>query len=133
MKAKKFARTQRVDVLPLIDLVFLILVFFVLSTLNMTLKRGLDVDLARASNSRAATDRQPPQVLTITRDRAVYLNKRRVAMDNLALEIKRLTEGTEDVTFSIKGDESAPYGVVVAVVGALQEAGINSILMEADQ
>jgi biopolymer transport protein ExbD len=75
--AKKKAR---IEIIPMIDTMFFLLVFFMIATLAMTLQRGMPVNLPTASST---TQKVKEQVsLTLTEDGTLYYNKEPIALDD---------------------------------------------------
>ena len=68
-------KKARIEIIPMIDTMFFLLVFFMIATLSMTIQHGMPVTLPTAESS---TDKVPDQIsLTLTREGTLYYNKER--------------------------------------------------------
>ena len=71
----------RIEMLPLIDIVFLLLVFFIYAMLSMAVHRGLPVELPLSST--AQIDKKLTLSVSVEADETIYVNKERVALEHL--------------------------------------------------
>src|SRR5580698_9852505 len=80
-KQRRELKRTKIEIIPMIDTIFFLLVFFMLSSLALTKLNGLPVNLPRASTA----PKQPPAELTVTIDKArnLYVNKIPVTLDTL--------------------------------------------------
>lgn len=125
---KRVLRKPRVEMLPLIDSVFLILVFFIYAFLSMTIHRGLPVTLPVASV--ADIDKNDYCTVTITAENALFVNKELVSADALQARLAAVLQDKPDVCVYINGDAQADHGVVVDVLNAVKVSGINKVSIE---
>ena len=122
------SRTARVEMIPLIDIVFLLLVFFIYAMLSMVVHRGIKVELPAAAT--AQVDKRDYISVTITRDNTVYLGKDRIGLDELAGKVRERIVDKEDVPVFINGDTRANLGVAVRVLDLLRSAGVKEVSFE---
>jgi biopolymer transport protein TolR len=114
-----------INVVPLVDVVLVLLIIFMITAPLML--RGIDIDLPKSSvNTIKAEDRV---VVTVARDRAVYLDKERVARVMLDGRLSKLAREKPDVTLYLRADRDVPYGAVVEVMDAVKRAGIDRLGM----
>jgi len=119
-------KKARIEMLPLIDIVFLLLVFFIYAMLSMTVHQGLRVELPVAVTAQA--DKRDHVNITITRDNQVLVNEIRVSLDDLIEEVL-LHEGRNSPVF-ISGDRRADLGLAIQVLDRLRKAGIKDVTFE---
>jgi len=79
----------RIEMLPLIDIVFLLLVFFIFTMLSMAVHRSLPIMLPTSSS--AKIDKELVLSVTIKSDRTIYVDKERIAFDDLASVLRTKT------------------------------------------
>ncbi|AUT00113.1 biopolymer transporter ExbD [Nostoc sp. CENA543] len=105
----------QINIVPMIDVIFAILTFFIMSTLFLTRSEGLPVNLPKAATS---NQQQVPAKITITVDEKgeVSLNRQSVLVDSLAERIRGLLGSSSDVLVVINADERVGHGKVVAVM-----------------
>src|SRR5438876_2649957 len=84
-KRHRELKRTRIEIIPMIDTMFFLLVFFMLSSLALTRLNGLPVNLPRASTApkQAATD----LTVTVDKSRRVYVNKEPVALEDLGSKL----------------------------------------------
>ncbi len=114
-----------INVVPLVDVVLVLLIIFMVTAPLMY--RGIDIDLPRSSVNTIAPEERV--VLTVARDRAVYLNKERVARVMLDETLAKVARSQPDVTLYLRADRDVPYGAVVEVMDAVKRAGIERLGM----
>ena len=113
------------ELTPLIDVVFLLLIFFMVSTVFVDFPRRMDITLP---TSKAASDNEVVKNLKIeiTRDKKIYIRGRRTSLDQLESSLGKLQK-PQDVKTIIRADKDLPYGFVVKVMGLLQAAQVTDI------
>ncbi|HHQ48697.1 MAG TPA: biopolymer transporter ExbD [Acidobacteria bacterium] len=125
-------RKPEVQMSPLIDVVFLLLIFYSVTTQFVTDQR-LKLKLPQAKTAEAAGRGQTekPPVVTVAADGSVWINDRQISEAHLPEEIKRAVERGKEKGIILKGDKDADYGVVVHVLDLARAAGAKSIQMSA--
>ena len=107
-----------VNILPMIDVIFAILAFFVLSTLYLTRAEGLPVNLPQAVT--ATPQSQVNLTLTITSAGNLFLGEEVIALENLAEETRGIAV-EQPLLVTIRADETTPHGNVVAAMDQLRQ------------
>ncbi|MBD0386394.1 MAG: biopolymer transporter ExbD [Nostoc sp. C3-bin3] len=110
----------QINILPMIDVIFAILTFFIMSTLFLTRSEGLPVNLPKATT---AKQQQVPTKVTITVDEKdqVSLNRKPIAVDDLPEQLRALVGSNPEVLVIINADEKVNYGRVVAVMDRVRQ------------
>ena len=115
-------KKARIEIIPMIDTMFFLLVFFMISTLSMTLQKGMEVNLPKASS---ASDDLPEQVtLSISSKGDLFFNKDSCTISELELRLHDLRIYGEEPAVVINADEAVSHGQVIEVMDAVREAGI---------
>ena len=129
MKAKKkklespfLKREARVEMVSLMDVMFLVLVFFVYSIFNMAVHHGLKVDLPSAAGTLEKGERV---VVTIDAQDALQLNGRPLSQDELVETVKRLVGVRKETPVLISADRKASMGVGIELLARLKSAGVE--------
>ena len=117
------ARRAEINIIPLIDIIFCILVFFILASLVLTRAEGLDVN--RPSASEAEIKNQPAVTVSVTEDNEIAVNSEVVSIDGLrdAVEAILAEEDEEDSSrlVLLNADLALTHGNVVAVMNELSK------------
>ncbi|MCG6881426.1 MAG: biopolymer transporter ExbD [Deltaproteobacteria bacterium] len=123
-------RKPRIEMLPLIDIVFLLLVFFIYAMLSMAVHRALPVALPKSST--AKIDKQAVLSITVKSDGTIYLNKTSVSLENLAHVLAERVKKEKDPRVLLFGDRNLPYQDLFQVLDQIKVAGISNISLEAE-
>ncbi|MBN3924574.1 biopolymer transporter ExbD [Nostoc sp. NMS4] len=110
----------QINIVPMIDVIFAILTFFIMSTLFLTRSEGLPVNLPKAAT---AKQQQVPTKITITVDEKeqISLNRKPIAVDDLTAQVRTLVGSNPEVLVIINADEKVDYGRVVAVMDRVRQ------------
>ncbi|MBI3609024.1 MAG: biopolymer transporter ExbD [Nitrospirae bacterium] len=114
-----------INVVPLVDVVLVLLIIFMITAPLMY--RGIDIDLPRSSVNTIKPEERV--VLTVSRDRAVFIDKERVPRIGLDDALGKLARSRPDLTVYLRADRDVPYGTVVEVMDAIKHAGIERLGM----
>jgi biopolymer transport protein TolR len=112
-----------INIVPLVDVVLVLLLIFMLTAPMMY--RGIDVNLPRAKPT-AVEERL---VLTVTKDRTLFLNEKRIAPGGLEGSLRDAFRGRNDKTLYLKADAALSYGAVVETMDMVRRAGIERLGM----
>ncbi len=118
-------RKGRIEIIPMIDVMFFLLATFMLASLSMQNLNSLPVNLPQGKAESLAADQ--PLTLTLTRDRRLLVNKIPVTLANLAAVIRPLLRGEGDLI--VAADNEAPQGLVVQAMLAARQAGARHFLI----
>lgn len=121
-------KRARMEILPLIDCMFLLLVFFVYSMMAMTQPRGIDVTLPGAAT--ASEIREEPLAISITDADEIYLNKEKISLETLKIRLAAERAADPALQVLIKGDTLARHGVVVEVLDILRMLSIERVAIQ---
>ncbi len=125
-------RKPEIQMSPLIDVVFLLLIFYSVTTQFVTDQRlKLKLPEARTAEEVGQGRERKPPVITIAADGSVWVDDREIPEARLETEIDRIVKGAKDGAVILKGDQGADYGVVVHVLDLARAAGARSIQMSA--
>jgi biopolymer transport protein ExbD len=112
----------RIEIIPMIDVIFFLLVFFMVSTLSMTMNRGLPVNLPTAATSQKEV--REHLNLTLTQDGEMFLNKAPISLEDLGPRVSADLAGEPELLVIINADGDVRHQAVVEVMDALRWAGV---------
>ena len=124
------SKRARIEILPLIDIVFLLLVFFIYAMLSMAVHRGLPVELPISSS--AQVDQKLIVSITIRADGSVYVDKIPVALEDLTGYLQAKSGADPQRGVLVFADKDLPYQVIYKVMDNIRLAGISRISLQAD-
>ena len=116
--------------LPLIDIVFLLLVFFIYAMLSMAVHRGLPVVLP--SSSTARIDKHLILSVTVKSEGSIYVDKEQVLMESLTEALRKKVQGGTDPGVLLFADRSIPYQKLFNVLDQIRMAGLSRISLQAE-
>ncbi|MDR1497017.1 MAG: biopolymer transporter ExbD [Puniceicoccales bacterium] len=122
-------KRARIEIIPLIDVIFFLLATFVLFTLSLNQSGGLAVKLPAAETS-APRDSKGAVTISITADGAVAWDKTPVPLAEFIRRLQAWKQADPDPHVLINGDENARFQQVRYVVDELRKAGITKINIE---
>ena len=114
-----------INVTPLVDVMLVLLIIMMI--VAPLLQQGVPVTLPLAANSTEKPETQDQTVVTIDRNKDVYLNGKAVASGQMETRIKEVLEDKSDKIVIIKADEEAPYSAVMDTMDELRHAGIEDM------
>ncbi len=118
-------KKPRIEIIPMIDTMFFLLVFFMIATLSMTIQQGMPVSLPTAESS---TDTKTENVsLTLTQDGGLYYNKEIITLQELEQRLVNLQQTSTDPSLLINADKQVPHGRVIKVMDLIRLSGITSM------
>jgi biopolymer transport protein ExbD len=117
-------RKARIEIIPMIDTVFFLLVFFMMASLSMTVHGGIQINLPKAAKAEAA---RAPVSISISRDGIVYLEREPIEVEQLTARLQARARSEPEVGVVIEADTDALHGRVVDVMDAARLAGIGKM------
>ena len=123
--SRKNFKKARIEIIPMIDTIFFLLVFFMISTLSMARYSGLPVNLPKA-----ATGQQPPNesaAVTISADGEISVDKQAVRRDGIRDMLEARLKKNPELLVLINADERVEHGLVVEVMDQARQAGVTKM------
>jgi biopolymer transport protein ExbD len=120
------ARRGRIEIIPMIDVMFFLLVTFMLASLSMQSLNSITVNLPQGDAPNL--QHQEPVTLTITRDSKIFIDKTPATLATMAFTLKAAM-GNKDPGVVVNADSAAPEGVVVEAMLQARRAGVEHFLI----
>lgn len=129
MKIRKIRRRNEnnliLELTPLIDVVFLLLIFFMVSTTFVDIATGININLPQST----VQENIPLREITVSIDNggAIYINKTKVTLDNFESEMYKVIEKNQSQSVVIKADKNLDYGLVVDIMTKSKSVGAKEL------
>ena len=115
-----------INVTPFVDVMLVLLIVFMVTAPLLTV--GVPVDLPK-TKAQAITEADEPLVITVNREREVFLQESLVEIVQLVPRLQAITQNKPDTRIYVRGDQAAPYGEVARVMAELQNAGFTRVAL----
>ena len=124
MKIKRLSANKKakIEIIPMIDVMFFLLVTFIITSLSMRNYQGIAVNLNKGKSEYILQDQTI--TITITKDNLVYLNKNLVDLTKLSDEVKKLLNGEEKIIL-LACDQDSKQGITTQAMLEVKKAGGN--------
>ncbi len=117
---------SEINVTPFVDVMLVLLIIFMVTAPMMV--QGVDIELPRTKTTTVKTA-EDSLVLTINKERQVYINRLPIELKDLKKKLIRLMEARAKKELLFRADEQVPYGMVMEVMAEVRAAGINQLGM----
>ena len=124
-------RKPRIEMIPLIDLMFLILVSFVYGVFFMSVHRGVPVALPLSST--AKIEKQLTLTLSIQAGGTVFLDKEPMTLESLAETLKQKAMENKETGVLLFADRDLPYQKLYTVLDLIRAAGLSQVSLQAEE
>ena len=118
-------------IIPMIDIVFFLLVFFMVGTLYMNTEQQIPLNLPSTSTSTAQSIE--PIIITLTTSHKLYIDNREISADNLSQEVQDIVRTTPRQAFVIRASKDVYYNEVIALLDMLKVNGAKYISVATDR
>jgi biopolymer transport protein TolR len=116
---------SEINIIPLVDVILVLLLIFMLTAPLMY--RGIDVNLPKTAGKPTTVEER--MVLTLTKDRTMFLNERAVTLASLEQQLRTAFQNRQDRTLYLRADQSLSYGFVVETMDRVRRSGIEKLGM----
>ena len=125
LQRKGNLKKARIEIIPMIDTIFFLLVFFMISTLSMSRFTGVQVNLPKA-----ASGSQPPTeavVISLTKDNQLFFNKTQMPVDLLRESLRTELAKNSELLVVINADDGVEHGKVVEIMDQARQTGVTKL------
>ena len=120
---------SEINVTPLVDVMLVLMIIFMVTA--PLIQQGVEVDLPTA-NGQAMPAQDTISVLTITKERKVFLGEQEIPWDVLEERLTNNAKLKKDQELYLHADRALPYGVVVDIMDIIKRAGVTNLGMVTD-
>jgi biopolymer transport protein ExbD len=129
-------KRARIEIIPLIDIIFFLLATFIMVSLSMTKNQGVQVALPTAGTAASLGDQQEMEkavTLSVNDKGEVFYNKEKITIAQLPMRLQTLKSTSKDAKVIINSDGSASFKYVVAVLDEVRRVGIGKVGINTDK
>lgn len=116
-------KMPEMQISPMIDMIFLLLVFFIVSTMYMTELKTIPVKMPTAQNS--VTQNRTNFVVAVKEDGSVWLGDKQTDLNALEIQAGIELKANPELSAIIRADKKAEYGLVIGVLDRLKGVGVT--------
>lgn len=130
------AKKARIEIIPLIDIIFFLLATFIMVSLSMTKNQGVQVALPTASSAASLGDQQEMEkavTLSVNGKGDLFYNKEKITIAQLPLKLQTLKATSQDPKVILNSDADADFKHVVAVLDEVRKIGIAKVGINTDK
>ena len=123
-------KRARIEIIPLIDIIFFLLATFIMVSLSMTKNQGVQVALPTASSAASLGDNQEMDkavTLSVTAKGEIFYNKEKTTIAQLPMRLQTLKSTSKDPRVILNSDAGADFKHVVAVLDEVRRIGIAKV------
>jgi biopolymer transport protein ExbD len=124
------AKKARIEIIPLIDVIFFLLATFVLFTLSLNKIQSVPVNLPQASASASKADEDTSVVIQVSDSETAYWNKELIGMNEISPRLSSYKSAVPNPRVLVTGDDRARYGAVIRVLDEVRLSGITVVTIE---
>ncbi len=134
-RGRRYRPMSEINVTPLVDVMLVLLVVFMITAPLLTV--GVPVDLPETEAAQL-TDSEEPLVVSVDAEGKVYIQnaeqETEVGLEGLGAKLRAIKEARRDpsIQIHVRGDRAIDYGRVMEVLGALETAGFDAVLLIAE-
>lgn len=123
-------KKARIEIIPLIDVIFFLLATFVLFTLSLAKIQSMDLNLPVASPDSRPLDKDETVTLQVSDLGNCYWNRELITLSEIAPRLQNLKRQVAEPRVMIAGDNKAKFGTTVMVLDEVRKAGIEQVSVE---
>jgi biopolymer transport protein ExbD len=122
-------RKARIEIIPLIDIIFFLFATFVMVSLSMVKNNGIAVNLPTAGTG-SPQDRSHSAVITVAANGGLFFDKRSITRDELGALLRDFAAANPNPAIFINGDANADFGSAVSILDQVRAMGIRKVAIQ---
>ncbi len=119
-------RKPTISIVSLIDILTIVLIFFVVTTTFRREEPTVKIELPESSQAEAKKE-APPNVIYVDAQQNIFLNTTPVTIHELTEAITRMKQTQNDLDIAMRASKDAPFSIIIAVMDAAKKAGISNL------
>ena len=127
---KRLAEDSSIDITPMLDIVFIMLIFFIVTT---TFIKETGVEVNRPNASTAVADERGNILIAITENNEIYIDKRLIDLRAVRANVERLKAENPEGSVIIQADKNSKTGLLVETMDQVRLAGVQNVSIAAEK
>ena len=129
-RKKRVPEDSNIDITPMLDIVFIMLIFFIVTT---TFIKETGVEDKRPNASTAVTDKKGNILIAITENNEIWIDKRMIDIRAVRANVERMKAENPEGSVIIQADENSKTGLLVETMDQVRLAGVQNVSIAADK
>lgn len=130
LRSLRVEKQPKLMIIPMIDIIFFLLVFFMMSMLSMVVQKSIDLSLPQATAAKVNMETTVP--ISVTRDGAIFVEQEPVAPEALARRLQIEKERNPKLAVVLRADADSQHKSFVFVLDQLKKVGVERIAIATD-
>lgn len=123
----KKRRPPQINIVTLIDILSILLIFFIVTTTFKQREPEVELDLPESSTAEESASEQQPVIIYVTKDEKILISDKEVKLENLKTLLEDKLKTTDESLFGLKSDAGVPFGLIIKIMDAAKEADIENL------
>lgn len=123
----KQRRKPSIVIVSLIDILAILLIFFIVTTTFRTEQPEIHINLPESATAEERPGKTEPVRLSITAEEELYLDQDPITVEELTAAVRRILEESPERPLALQADHQVSFGLLVRVLDALKEAGVRNL------
>jgi biopolymer transport protein ExbD len=124
------ARRARIEIIPLIDIIFFLLATFVMVSMSMVKSKGIPVNLPDARTGLNESREEDFTTVTVSGENEIFFNREAITMEMLEARLNILKQTQPDPKVFVNGDEDSRLGTAIGILDTIRKVGITRVAFE---
>jgi len=119
----------RIEIIPLIDIMFFLLASFMMVSLSQTTMKGMKVNLPTGASGKTQSKKDYVS-LSVDKDGFYYFDKQRIALEEILPKLQQVYKTNPEAKIFIRGDREAVHGNVTRMLDQIRSSGFSKLSFE---
>ncbi len=131
VRSARIESSPKLMIIPMIDIIFFLLVFFMMSTLNMVHQKALSVDLPKAMTANQMENKTTS--ITLLADGMIQIDETIVSKAEMKNSVMQKLQENNEMAVVLRADKLTEHGKVIEVMDTLKEVGVKKLAIAAEK
>ena len=124
-------KKARIEIIPMIDVMMFLLVFFVLISVNVIPALGVKTQQPSSSQTQPLKTKDVQVIVTLSKENAIQVDGRNVELSELTRAIKQKANGSDQISIIVNSDKGAEVQTLIDVMDEVKKSGLSKISLAA--